>query len=165
MSETTARLRLPFIAPGQAQKELWHNEALALIDGALAASAEEPPLADPPMNPAEGQSWIIGIGGTGAWAGKDNHLATWTAAGWRFVAPVPGMMAWIASEGFWIHWNGAAWSGGELPAAAIHIGGLQVVGPRRPAIASPSGGTIIDAEGRIAIDAIIAALMSHGLID
>jgi hypothetical protein len=32
-------------------------------------------------------------------------------------------------------------------------------------VPSPSGGTIIDAEARLAVDALIAALMSHGLID
>lgn len=28
----TARLKLPFLVPGQAQKELFHNEALQIID-------------------------------------------------------------------------------------------------------------------------------------
>ena len=32
MSESTARLALPLIAPGQAQKEVSHNEALAALD-------------------------------------------------------------------------------------------------------------------------------------
>jgi hypothetical protein len=29
MADTTPRFALPFILPGQAQKELFHNEALA----------------------------------------------------------------------------------------------------------------------------------------
>ena len=37
MSDATARLALPFIAPGQAQKELFHNEALTRIDALLQA--------------------------------------------------------------------------------------------------------------------------------
>ncbi|MGL4312420.1 MAG: DUF2793 domain-containing protein, partial [Sphingomonas sp.] len=36
MAETTSRLALPLLAAGQAQKEMFHNEALALIDLALA---------------------------------------------------------------------------------------------------------------------------------
>lgn len=36
--ETTARLGLPLLAPGQAQKELFHNEALALVDAATQAA-------------------------------------------------------------------------------------------------------------------------------
>jgi hypothetical protein len=39
-----------------------------------------------------------------------------------------------------------------------------VVGARQPPVPSPSGGTIIDAEARVAIAQISAALMSHGLI-
>jgi hypothetical protein len=52
-----------------------------------------------------------------------------------------------------------------LPAAALTVNGQQVVGPRRPAIASPSGGATIDVEARAAIDVLIATFMSHGLTD
>jgi hypothetical protein len=45
------------------------------------------------------------------------------------------------------------------------IDGQQVVGPRLPDVPSPSGGTIIDAEARAAVDALIATLKSHGLIE
>jgi hypothetical protein len=165
MTEASARFGLPYILPGQAQKELYHNEALALIDAALHAAVEEGPLAAPPGAPTEGQSWIVGDGANGAWAGKEGRIATWTGAGWRFVAPVPGMLAWNIDAGYWLSWSGAAWNGGALPAAALHIGGQQVVGPRLSDVPSPSGGTIIDAEARDAIDALIATLKTHGLID
>ncbi len=165
MTEASARFDLPFILPGQAQKELYHNEALARVDAALHACVEAAPLAAPPTAPAEGQCWIVGTGATGAWAGAEEALAAWTAGGWRFVAPVPGMQVWNKAEGLWLHWSGSAWSDGTLPAAGIEIGGQQVVGPRLPDIPNPSGGTIIDAEARTAIDALIATLKTHGLID
>lgn len=165
MTDISARFALPFILPGQAQKEAYHNEALSLIDATLHASVEGGPLATPPTDPDEGSSWIVAAGATGAWAGKADALACWTAGGWRFVSPVPGMLAWSIDAGCWLHWSGAAWSDGSLPAAAFSIGGQQVVGPRLPDVPSPSGGTIIDAEARDAVDAIIATLKSHGLID
>lgn len=165
MTETSGRFALPFIMPGQAQKELYHNEALTLIDAALHAAVEEGPLTAPPAAPAAGQSWIVGAGAAGAWAGLDNKLATWTAGGWRFTAPVPGMLAWNLDLGCWLTWSGSAWGDGALVATAFEIGGQQVVGPRLPDVPSPSGGTIIDAEARAAIDALIATLKSHGLID
>jgi hypothetical protein len=165
MTDTSARLALPLILPGQAQKEAFHNEALTRIDVALHGSVEEGPLSDPPADPAPGQSWLVGDDSTGAWAGQEGALASWTAGGWRFVAPVPGMLIWNIDPGYWLHWTGSAWSDGSLPAAALVIAGQQVVGPRLAEVPSPSGGTTIDAEARAAIDALIATLKSHGLID
>ena len=165
MAETSARFALPFILPGQAQKEAYHNEALALLDAALHAAVEDEQVADPPSDPETGQSWIVGDDSTAAWAGKEGSLASWTTDGWRFVAPVTGMMVWQKASGCWLYWSGGAWSDASLPAAAIVIGGDQVVGPRLAGVPNPSGGTTIDAEARTAVDALIATLRSHGLID
>jgi len=165
MTETSARFALPFILPGQAQKELYHNEALARVDAALHPAVEEAPRTDPPGAPAIGQCWIVGAGASGAWAGQDDKLAAWTAGGWRFVSPIPGMLIWNIDPGYWLHWSGGGWSDGELVASALEIAGQQVVGPRLPDVPSPSGGTIIDAEARLAIDGLIATLKSHGLIE
>jgi hypothetical protein len=57
------------------------------------------------------------------------------------------------------------WSGGDVVAANLSVGGKKVVGERQPPVPSPSGGTIIDAEARAAIINLTAALKSHGLID
>lgn len=165
MSEATSRFGLPFILPGQAQKELFHNEALALADAILHPAVEGDPAAAPPALPEPGQSWLVAAGGEGAWAGRDHGLATWTPGGWRFVPPVEGMRVWSKSAALWLHWTGSAWSDGELRGSRLVVGGEQVVGDRQPAVPSPSGGTIIDAEARAAIAALIVALKSHGLID
>ena len=165
MSDTTPRLRLPFILPGQAQKELFHNEALARIDAALHAAVEDGPRSTPPPSPSEGQSWIVGAAPTGDWVNQGNRLATWTSGGWRFVDPVLGFSVWNSATGYWLYWVGTAWSEGEHPVASLTINGKKVVGERQLGIASPSGGTIIDEESRASIAAIIATLKSHGLID
>lgn len=165
MTDASDRFALPFILPGQAQKEAFHNEALSLIDAALHAAVEDDPLDTPPVTPEQGQCWIVAAGATGAWAGKADALACRTSGGWRFVTPVPGMLAWNKAWGVWLHWSGGSWSDGSLPATAFSIGGQQVVGPRLSEVPSPSGGTVIDAEARAAVDALIATLKSHGLID
>lgn len=164
MSEATARFALPFILPGQAQKEVFHNEALTRIDMALSPTIQGPPAGTPPSDPAEGQSWIVSDSPSGAWTGKNNQVAMWTAGGWRFLLPPPGTMAWDASQELWLHFDGAGWSDGALPASSIRIGGLKVLGERQPDVPNPSGGTIIDIEARAALVAITAALKSHGLI-
>jgi hypothetical protein len=118
-----------------------------------------------PPDPAPGDSWIVGPGAGGEWAGRADNLATWTGGGWRFIAPVPGMTVWRVDAGYRLYWTGTAWSDGNWPVAALTISGEQVVGPRLETVPSPSGGTTIDAEARTAVDAIIVALRTHGLIE
>jgi hypothetical protein len=165
MSENSARFHLPLILPGQAQKELLHNEALALIDAALHPAVEAGPLTVPPEAPREGACWLVAAGAGGAWAGRDGSLAAWTSGGWRFVAPQAGMCVWDKAAGLPRRWTGSAWNGGEVEAAKLVIDGRQVVGARQSSVPSPSGGTVIDAEARTSIEAITVALKSHGLID
>ena len=165
MSEATPRHQLPFLIPGQAQKEFFHNEALSRIDAALHPAIEAAGGGDPPAAPSEGQAWIVGPDPAGAWQGQQDALATWTASGWRFLAPIEGMSVWNRAHNYPMRWDGGGWTAGELACSALTVGGLQVVSQRQPAVPSPSGGTVIDAEARQAIAAIIATLMSHGLTD
>ena len=165
MADTSPRFALPFILPGQAQKELFHNEALARIDLMLHPAVEGPPTSVPPAGPVAGECWIVAIGASGDWSGRDDMLAMWSEGGWRFVAPSPGTSAWNKASNLPILWDGDQWREGELRCAGLLVDGLQVVGERQPAVPSPSGGTIIDVEARAAINALTAALMSHGLIE
>lgn len=165
MTETSARFALPFILPGQAQKEAFHNEALALLDAGLHPVVETGPIDAPPADPAPGQCWPVGAGAEGEWAGRAGSLACRTSGGWRFLAPVPGMTVWRLDAGYRLHWTGSAWSDGAWPVAALVIDGEQVVGARLGSVPSPSGGTIIDAQARTAVDAVIVALRTHGLIE
>jgi hypothetical protein len=165
MADSTPRFALPFILPGQAQKELFHNEALARIDLALHPAVEGWPSAQPPVAPAEGQCWIVAAGAVGDWAGRDATLAMWSEGGWRFLAPAPGTSAWNKAANVPLLWDGWQWREGELACAALLVNGVKVVGGRQPGVPSPSGGTIIDEEARAAINALTAALMSHGLIE
>jgi Protein of unknown function (DUF2793) len=165
MADTTPRFALPFILPGQAQKELFHNEALARIDLALHPAVEGAPIADPPAGPAEGQCWIVASPGSGDWTGREGLLAMWSDGGWRFLAPAPGTVAWNKAAGLPLLWQGSQWLEGAWLCAGLVVNGLQVVGARQAGVPSPSGGTIIDVEARAAINGLTAALMSHGLIE
>jgi hypothetical protein len=164
MSNATPRFALPFIAPGQAQKELYHNEALSLIDALLQLEVQG--TSDvPPAQPQEGDCWLIGPSASGAWAGKTDLVAISTTGGWRYVSPMRGMRARDLSTGLEISFHDEGWGASPMAVASLMIDGRQVVGSRQPAVPSPSGGTIIDAEARVAITKITAALMSHGLIE
>lgn len=161
----TARFALPLLYPGQAQKELFHNEALVLADALIQPCVEAIGINAPPTAAAAGQCWIIGESPTGEWAGAAKALALWTASGWRFVPPREGMAAWVAADGLCARYTAGAWRNGRLTATRLEIDGEQVVGPRAPAIDDPDGGVVVDAEARVVIDAILAALRTHGLID
>lgn len=164
MTGRTARFALPFILPGQAQKELFHNEAIAALDG-LVHAAVEGGASVPPDEPTDGESWLVEAGGSGAWTGHDHALACFTSGGWRFVAPIDGMSVWDKSAGLSRRWLTGAWTDGTINVAAVEIDGLRVVGARQPDITAPVGGAVVDAEARAAIDAVIVTLKSHGLID
>lgn len=165
MTEVSARFALPLIAPGQAQKEMTHNEALTLVDLALHASVVEAGVDVPPANPQVGQCWIVGSAPTGAWAGQARAIAGSTAGGWRFVQPQPGMRAWVASRSEWLGFVGTAWTLGGLRGDSLTLGGAPILASRAAAIAAPSGGATIDGQARAAIAEILAALQHHRLID
>lgn len=164
MAETSGRFALPYLQPGQAQKELFHNEALTSIDTLLHPVAETGALDTPPGSPAIGQCWIVGGSPSGAWTGHAGQLAAWSEGGWRFIDPVPGMLMWVADQQLWARHDGSAWVTGDLPVTSLSVGGEQVVGARQAAIADPAGGTTVDTEARTALAALLAAARSHGLI-
>jgi hypothetical protein len=99
MSESTRRVALPLLQAGQAQKEIDHNEALALIDGALHPLVGSLGGNDPPVGPASGAAWIVGSAPTGAWTGKAHMVALWTSGVWRFLAARVGMSVWNVARG------------------------------------------------------------------
>ena len=160
----TPRLSLPFLSVGQAQKEFTHNESLQTLDMLVGGSVEGPPLASPPLAPALGAAYIVASGPTGAWAGKSQCVAAWTSGGWRFISPIEGMSLYERGSGTWAIYRSGDWEVGNLRGAALLIDGVQVVGTRAAAIASPTGGSVVDSEARATLDAILGALREHGLI-
>lgn len=161
---SSARHQLPYLSAGQAQKELTHNEALALIDMALHASAVAAGTDTPPSEPVPGACWIVGAEPTGAWSGQAHALACWTTSGWRFLGPRIGMRVWLEDQQLWAERRAGGWVIGDLAAGRVVVGGQQVVGPRGAAVAAPSGGATVDVEARSALAALIARLTEHGLI-
>lgn len=157
------RLKLPLLAAAQAQKEVTHNEALALADIAIQAVVQAVAPAAVPTAAVVGQCWIVGPAPTGAWAGQPGKIAAFTSGGWRFLAPFEGMQAWSIGDGVHARRDASGWIVGSVTAANVSIDGLQIVGARRPRVLAPSGGTTVDSQARAAITALIAGLEAHGL--
>jgi hypothetical protein len=80
------------------------------------------------------------------------------------VAPKDGMTFHVRSEATTAAYRAGSWDVGNVRASTVIIDGRQVVGPQADAIASPSGGSVIDVEARAVLDQILAAMRGHGLI-
>lgn len=145
LTTESPRLGLPLLAVAQAQKEMTHNEALALIDALLFARCESLLNAAPTGALLAGQCWLIDNNPTGIWAEQAGSLALWTDGGWRYVDPVVGMQTWcIADQGI-RRWDGSQW-----------------LAP--PSFSGITGGTVIDSEARAALNALSAILAQWGLV-
>ena len=161
----TARLSLPFLAPGQAQKELFHNESLQILDALVAGAVEEPPLSSPVVSPDVGSCYIVGSSPSAEWAAYPHHIACFSDGGWRFIAPADGMTAYVRSNGMTALYRDGAWQLGTLAGSQVSIEGKKVLGSRGVAINAPNGGGTIDAEARATIGQILVAMREHGLIE
>jgi len=147
-----------------AQKEFTHNEALATLDVLVGGAVEALPTPDAPLLPAVGTAFIVGDAPTGAWTGKPQCIASYTDGGWRFIDPVEGMAVYVKATGTMAVFRTGAWDVGGVRASQLIVNGQQVVGTRKPGIASAAGGSTVDVEARAAIEAILDVLRGHGLI-
>ena len=137
------RFALPLLFAGQAQKEAFVNEALSLIDGLLHCAVEGEATA-PPGSPVEGTAWLIGASASGEWSGRTGQLALRQAGQWLFVPPRNGMRTLNKASGQELRVVGESWSGAIAPATA-------------------TGGSVVDAEARAMLAALIAALRQSGV--
>ena len=142
-TSASARFALPFLFAGQAQKEVFVNEANAradmLLHPAILGTANAPPA-----TPQDGDCWLIGTVPTGEWTGHAEQLAGRQAGNWLFAQPRNGMTVLDLSAG-----KIRRYANGWLSANAV------------PA---PTGGTVIDTQARSAITALIAALIAGGIL-
>ena len=82
MTDTTARLLLPYIAPNQAQKHVTHNEGLLILDAVTQLSLQSLSLTAPPQDPQDGQCWYVADAATGAWESHVGEIAIWRSGHW-----------------------------------------------------------------------------------
>lgn len=163
-NETSPRLALPFLFAAQAQKEVFHNEALSLLDILVQANVQSAVLTTPPASPVPGQCWLVPPAASGAWAGQAGYVAAWTSGGWRFIAPFEGLRVHVADEGGAHLYLSGAWTTDAVRTSGYYVAGVKVVGTQQAAIAAPTGGSVIDTQSRTVLGSILTALHNHGLI-
>jgi len=106
----SVKFSMPFIDVGQSQKEITHNEAIALIDILLLGAAESIETA-PPGSPSNGKIVLVAPSGTsGDFVGLENCIAYWLddVGAWRYIYPVAeqqlriGIVTYRYTGGGWV---------------------------------------------------------------
>jgi hypothetical protein len=106
---TTPRSGLPLLAAAQAQKHVTHNEALLQLDALSCARFLDRDLSAPPSSPADGDTYLVKATASGDWTGQDGNVAYASDGSWRFAAPFPGLMAFVADESVFVVYTGSSW--------------------------------------------------------
>lgn len=160
----SARLGLPLLVPGQAQKELFHNEALQSLEMMVQPIVEGLPMNDPPTAPYLGKMYLVGPAPTAEFGGHRDAIACWTEGGWRFREAFEGLEITTGPSGARARFCSGEWRFGVVEAASVRVNGEQVLSARQPAIADALGGSVVDEQARSALAAVLMALREHGLI-
>ena len=164
MVDQTPRIGLPTLVPGQAGKELIHNESLLIADALLCPVVVDLPVSRPPTSPAPGATYVVAAGAIEPFDGHDHQLAMWTSSGWRFADVPVGAAVSCLVEPYVLRRSSAGWDIGHVRCGSVRVGGTQVLGPQQGAISAASGGTTVDTQARSVIAQMLTALRAHGLI-
>lgn len=105
----TANLQLPLVAAAQAQKHVTVNEALSRIDASVQITVETRFDSTPPVQPIDGQSYVVAPGGVNAWEGHDGQIASYLNGGWIFIAPQTGWQVFAQDESKRLTYDGGYW--------------------------------------------------------
>ncbi|MDO5647993.1 DUF2793 domain-containing protein [Paracoccus sp. (in: a-proteobacteria)] len=159
MSNDTLRLQLPLIQAAQAQKHVTVNESLMRLDGMVNLVLNSVTVTAPPDGVIDGQCWAVPVGASGDWSGKAGQIAIGSNGGWAYLAPQPGMRAFIADQGVGAIFDGADWAigaltlgqGGSGMIAALAEGDVTITpgATVRTGVMIPAGAMVIGAVARV----------------
>lgn len=115
---TSNRLEITELAETQTDRHTVVNEMLAKLEaGACMFGAESVGDNAPPGSPAEGDIYVVGTAGTGAFSGHNEEVAIYYNGAWLFLPALSGMIAYaIDEDAYYYHDSASAWS-------ALNLGG------------------------------------------
>ncbi len=139
----TPKFALPLLFSGQAQKEFFLNHSFSVVDALLQISVMDS-ISTPPLVSSEGECYRVTSPADGEWTGHEDEIAVFISGAWTYVAPSQGMTVYDRNIGASIHYD-SSWQ------TAIEPG-------------LPTGGTTVDAEARLALEELILALKTIGIL-
>lgn len=98
----------------------------------------------PPVSAAVGDCYLVSANASGAFADHEGSIAGWDGQQWTFAKPFDGMRLYDHTVGVTLLFDGE-WKSASAPAV-------------------PTGGSIVDAEARAAIDQLVEALRTLRLL-
>lgn len=84
-------------------------------------------LTAPPGSPTAGDTYIVGAGATGDWAGKDGQVAIWDGEAWAYGVPRTGWLAHIEDEQVLAVFRADEWSTEITPPAPLITSPVSVL--------------------------------------
>ncbi len=108
--DMTPRLKLPYIAPQQAQKQVTYNEAMRTLDTLVHPVVKSRALIAPPGSPAAGDAYLVAPSPTGGWSGKAGKLAVYVDGGWLFHDPLDGWLLYVEADDQFVQRQAGVWS-------------------------------------------------------
>lgn len=94
---TTPLLQMPEYVAGQLQPEIPINTMSRILEqGCTRFVVLAHDLTAPPGGQMDGDAYRVASGASGAWAGKDDHIALFIGTGWYFVEPREGLRYQLA---------------------------------------------------------------------
>lgn len=117
------------LSVNQSGKETTINNFFRDSEVIYGGSAFNQTTQTPPASPNEGDTYIVGSGATGVWAGQDLNIAFFNNGGWQFFTPVPYQRIFDISQQSLFYWTGAAWQ--QLIAGTPGGGSFNVLGADR----------------------------------
>ena len=134
----TARLNMPNLVSGQAQKEITHNMALQRLDAFVQTAVENMALVTPPAG-VEGNLYVVGTPASAAWAGKEGQLAYFVSGTWAFYVPFEGMRVWNKATAEAMVYKAAAWVNEIAAAEKIGFFGASPINKTSVSLTNENG--------------------------
>lgn len=145
--EQTPNLKMPYIAPSQAQKHVTHNEALRALDALVQLCVVSRNGNVPPAKPLEGQRYIVGSPAADLWKARENHIAVWQDRAWAFFPAQEGWYAWVEEEKGFVVFSQGRWTAVQVNTNPVSRLGIEATADDTNRLSVKSPASLFDHAG------------------
>lgn len=145
--EQTTNLKLPYIAPSQAQKHVTHNEAIRALDALVQLSAINRSTSLPPEENQEGDRYIINTPAKGLWKRREGQIAAWQDGAWAFFSALEGWNVWIEDEKSFVVFHQKKWIKNEISTNPVSRLGIEATADDTNRLSVKSPAALFDHAG------------------